>query len=148
MKTHPYLRAYLAGILVPTFILPVMLAGFLTLRLGVGIQVPIERGLIFPMALVPSLWGLWNMFWLGTHSRTHLPVGVHGAVLPLLLVPSGTIAALSLGIMSLGASTVTWFHAIEIPYSLISIGILAALAAYYLVWKYIVGFMNRLLEIA
>jgi hypothetical protein len=148
MKTHPYLRAYLAGILVPTFILPVMLAGFLTLRLGVGIQVPIERGLIFPMALVPSLWGLWNMFWLGTHTRTHLPVGVHGAVLPLLLVPSGTIAALSLGIMSLGASSVTWFHDIEIPYSLISVGILAALAAYYLVWKYIVGFMNRLLEIA
>jgi hypothetical protein len=148
MKTHPYLRAYLAGILVPTFILPVMLAGFLTLRLGVGIQVPIERGLIFPMALVPSLWGLWNMFWLGTHTRTHLPLGVHGAVLPLLLVPSGTIAALSLGIMSLGASTVTWFHSIEIPYSLISVGILAALAAYYLVWKYIVGFVNRLLEIA
>ena len=148
MKTHPYLRAYLAGILVPTFILPVMLAGFLTLRLGIGIQVPIERGLIFPMALVPSLWGLWNMFWLGTHTRTHLPVGVHGAVLPLLLVPSGTIAALSLGILSFGASSVTWFHSIEIPYSLISIGILAALAAYYLVWKYIVGFLNRLLEIA
>ena len=148
MKTHPYLRAYLAGILVPTFILPVMLAGFLILRLGVGIQFPIERGLIFPMALVPSLWGLWNMFWLGTHARTHLPVGVHGAVLPLLLVPSGTIAALSLGILSFGASTVTWFHCIEIPYSLISVGILAALAAYYLVWKYIVGFLNRLLEIA
>jgi hypothetical protein len=125
-----------------------MLAGFLTLRLGVGIQVPIERGLIFPMALVPSLWGLWNMFWLGTHSRTHLPVGVHGAVLPLLLVPSGTVAALSLGIMSIGASSVTWFHDIEIPYSLIAVGILAALAAYYLVWKYIVGFVNRLLEIA
>ena len=148
MKTHPYLRAYLAGILVPTFILPVMLAGFLILRLVVGIQIPIERGLIFPMALVPSLWGLWNMFWLATHARTHLPVGVHGAVLPLLLVPSGTIAALSLGILSFGASTVTWFHSIEIPYSLISVGILAALAAYYLVWKYIVGFLNRLLEIA
>ena len=148
MKTHPYVRAYLAGILVPTLILPVMLAAFLTLRLGLGIQLPIERGLIFPMALVPSLWGLWNMLWLGAHTRTHLPVGIHGALLPLLLVPSGAITALSLGVLSLGASTVTWFHTIEIPYSFISVGILVALAAYYLVWKYIVGFLNRLLEIA
>jgi hypothetical protein len=148
VKTHPYLRAYLAGIFVPTLILPLMLAGFITLRLGIGIQFPIERGLVFPMALVPTLWGLWNMLWLASHMRTHLPVGVHGAALPIVLVPSGTITALSLGVLSLGSSSVTWFHTIELPYSFIAVGILAALAAYYLVWKYIVGYLNRMLEIA
>ncbi len=148
MKNHPYLRAYLAGVFVPTFILPLMLTGFIILRLGIGVQIPIERGLIFPMALVPTLWGLWNMLWLATNQRSHLPVGIHGALLPLLLVPSGTIAALSLGILSLHASSVTWFHAIELPYGFIAVGILAAVAAYYLVWKYIVGFLNRMLAIA
>jgi hypothetical protein len=148
MKTHPYLRAYLAGVFVPTLILPLMLTGFLTLRQVIGIQIPIERGLIFPLALVPTLWGLWNMLWLASHTTTHLPVGVHGAVLPLLLVPSGASLALCLGILSLGSGSVTWFHSIEIPYGLISVGILAALAAYYLVWKYVVGFLNRWLEVA
>jgi hypothetical protein len=148
MKTHSYLRAYLAGIFVPTFILPLMLFGLIMLRLCIGIQVPIERGLVFPMALVPTLWGLWNMLWLASHTTTHLPVGVHGAVLPLLLVPAGAITAYCLGILSMGASSVTWFHMFEIPYALIAGGILAALAAYYLAWKYIVGFLNRVLEIA
>jgi len=32
MNTHPYLRAFLAGIFVPTLVLPVMLVGFITLR--------------------------------------------------------------------------------------------------------------------
>jgi hypothetical protein len=147
MKTHPYLRAYMAGIFVPTLILPLMLTGFIMLRLGMGFQVPIERGLIFPMALVPTLWGLWNVLWLATNARTHLPVGIHGAILPLLLVPCGTIAALSLGILSLRSSSVVWFHSIELPYAFIAVGILAALAAYYLVWKYIVGFLNQMLQI-
>jgi hypothetical protein len=148
MKTHSYLRAYLAGIFVPTFILPLMLIGLIMLRICIGIQVPIERGLVFPMALVPTLWGVWNMLWLASHTTTHLPVGVHGAVLPLLLVPAGAITAYCLGILSMGASSVTWFHMFEIPYALIVVGILAALTAYYLTWKYIVGFLNRVLEIA
>lgn len=148
MKTHPYLRAYLAGVFVPTLILPLMLTGFLTVRAVLGTQVPIERGLIFPLALVPTLWGLWNMLWVGTHTQTRLALGVHGALLPLLLIPSGAFLALSLGILTIGSSSVTWFHTLEIPYGFISIGVFAALAAYYLVWKYIVGFLNRWLEIA
>ena len=148
MNSHPYLRAFLAGAFVPTLLLPVLLTGFIVLRLGLQVPFPFERGLVFPMALVPSMWALWNMLWLGSRERTRLPIGVHGALLPLLLLPGGTVLATSLGILSLGQNGVTWFHSLYIPYAVIAFAFLGALAGYYLAWKYIVGFLNRTLEIA
>jgi len=148
MTTHPFLRAYLAGIFVPTLILPFFLVAFIVLRLGLHVPVPIERGIVFPMALVPLLWGLWNVLWLGSRSLTHLAVGVHGAVLPFLLLPCGALMARCLGILALGPGSATWFNAVQVPYALIAVGFTAALAVYYLVWKYIVGFLNRTLGIA
>jgi hypothetical protein len=147
MKTHPYLRAFLAGAFVPTIILPLLLTGFIVLRFGLNFPFPIERGLVFPMALVPSLWALWNMLWMGSHERTHLPIGVHGALLPLVLLPSGTLVATRLGILTLGSNGVTWFHSFYIPYAWIAPAFACALAGYYLLWKYIVGFLNRALGI-
>ena len=148
MNTHPYLRAYLTGVFVPTLILPVLLAAFIVVRLWLQIPVPIERGLVFPMSLVPVLWGLWNMLWLGSHQHTHLAIGPHGAVLPLLLLPLGTLLATCLGVLEIGSSGVIWFQACHVPYTLIAPCFLAALVGYYLVWKYIVGFVNRVLGIA
>ncbi len=148
MKTHPYLRAFLAGTFVPTLILPLMLTAFIVLRLVLQISIPIERGIIFPMALVPLLWGLWNMLWLASHARTHLGAGPHGALLPFLLVPGGTAVGLGLGVLSLGESHVTWFGALTLPYALVVTGFAVALAVYYLVWKYVVAFVNRELGIA
>ena len=49
MNTHPYLRAFLAGAFVPTLVLPLMLAGFVVLRLGLQFPFPIERFLVFPI---------------------------------------------------------------------------------------------------
>lgn len=148
MNSHPYLRAFLAGVFVPTLILPVMLCGFVVARLVLNVPVPIERGLVFPMALVPALWGLWNMLWEWSYPATHLPLGLHGAFLPLLLLPGGALLATHLGILELEATSVRWFQAVEIPYMFIAVVFAAALAAYYLVWKYIVGFVNRMLGIA
>ena len=148
MNTHPYLRAYLAGIFVPTLILPVLLTVFIVVRIVLKVPVPIEQALIFPMAVAPSLFGLWNMLWLGSHERTHLPIGLHGAILPLLLMPLGATTASCLGVLVLGSHGVTWFNACEVPYALIAPCFLAALAGYYLVWKYIVGGFNRVLGIA
>jgi hypothetical protein len=54
MNTHPYLRAYLAGIFVPTLVLPVLLTVFIVVRIVLKVPVPIEQAMIFPMALVPS----------------------------------------------------------------------------------------------
>jgi hypothetical protein len=148
MITHPYLRAYLAGIFVPTLVLPLLLAGFIIVRLVLAQPVPIERFIIFPMAVVPSLFGLWNMLYLWSHARTHLPIGVHGAILPFLGAPIGAFVASCLGILQIGAHGITWFHACEIPYPLFALVFLAAVAGYYLVWKYIVGYLNRVLGIA
>ncbi len=147
MNTHPYLRAYMAGIFVPTLVLPLLLTVFIVVRLVLQVPVPIEQAMIFPMAVMPSIFGLWNMLWLGSHLRTHLPIGLHGALLPLLLMPLGATTASCLGVLTLGSHSATWFHAVEVPYALIAPCFLAALAGYYLVWKYIVGFLNRVMGI-
>ena len=148
MNTHPYLRAYLAGIFIPTLVLPLLLTVFIVVRIVLKAPVPIEQGLIFPMAVVPLLFGLWNMLWLRSHECTRLPIGVHGAILPLVLMPLGATTAHCLGVLTLGAYGVTWFHVLQVPYTLIAPCFLAALAGYYLVWKYIVGFLNRVIGIA
>jgi hypothetical protein len=88
------------------------------------------------------------MLWLVSRGRANLPIGLHGAVLPLLLLPAGACTASCLGVLVLGAHGATWFNAFEIPYALIVPCFLAALAGYYLVWKYIVGFLNRVLAVA
>lgn len=148
MNTHPYLRAFMAGTLVPTLILPLLLVVFLIIRIGMQVSFPIERGLIFPMALVPALWGLWNILWELSRDRTHLPLGIHGAFLPLLLMPAGGAVATRAGILTLNGNSATWFNAVTVPYALIALFLAVAIAAYYLAWKYIVGFVNRLLGIA
>ena len=148
MNTHPHLRAFMAGTLVPTLVLPLLLVAFLVLRVGMQVSFPIERGLVFPMALVPALWGVWNILWESTHDRTHLPLGIHGAVLPLLMVPAGALIATHGGVLTLGATSVTWFNAVTIPYALIALFLVVGMTAYYLAWKYIVGFVNQMLGIA
>jgi hypothetical protein len=148
MNTHPYLRAFMAGSLVPTLVLPILLLAFIVLRLGMQISFPIERGLVFPMALVPVLWGVWSMLWQASRESTHLPLGVHGAFLPLLIMPVGAFIATHVGVLDLGASSAIWFNSVSIPYALIACFLAAAIAAYYLVWKYLVGFVNRVLGIA
>ena len=147
MNNHPYLRAYLAGIFVPTLVLPLLLTAFIVVRIVLKVPVPIEQALIFPMAAVPSLFGLWNMLWLGSHQQTHLPIGLHGAILPILLMPMGATTAICLGVLVLGSHGATWFNACQVPYTLIAPCFLAALAVYYLVWKYIVGSLNRVVGI-
>jgi len=148
MNPHPYLRAYLAGVFVTTLILPLILTAFIILRLVLQVPVPIERVIIFPMALVPAGWGLWNMLWLASHQKSHLAVGVHGAILPILLAPCGALMAHCFGIVTLGATSFTLLNACSVPYAFVAVGFCFGVAVYYLVWKYIVGFVNRVLSIA
>jgi hypothetical protein len=148
MNTHPYLRAYMAGITVPSVVLLVVLSGFIWARLVLQIPVPIERVIVFPMAIVPSLFGLWNMIylWLGPHR--HLPIGFHGAILPFFLVPGGYVIGRTLGVIALSSHGVVYFQEIVVPYAFLAVGFTFALIAYYLVWKYLIGFFNRVLGIA
>ena len=148
MNTHPYLRAYLAGIFVPTLVLPLILGVFILTRIVLKMPIPVEQVMIFPMAAAPSLFGLWNMFYLASHARTRLPIGVYGAVLPFVIVPAGGMMAYWLGVVQFGASGVVWFQSLPEPYSHVALVFLVGPVAYYLIWKYIVGFLNRVLGIA
>ncbi len=148
MKPHPYLRAYLAGVFMPTLVLPLLLTGFIILRLVLQFPVPIERGIIFPMALVPALWGLWNVLWHLPALRTRVPLGIFGALLPPLMVPVGAAVGVYVGVISFGANGILWLQSWHIPYAIAACVFLVALTAYYLAWKYVVSFLNRTLGIA
>ena len=137
MDQHKYLRAYMAGIAVPTIVLILGVTAFCIARYVYDFSVPIERLMIFPMAVVPFLWGLWNMLFLASHSRTHLPIGVHGALLPFILAPLGILLTNLLHFSIPGFAT----HVFPILAPL-------GLIVYYLVWKYVVSFLNRVVDLA
>ena len=137
MNRHPYLRAYLAGICVPTIFLLVGATGFTFFRYVFNIPVPIERVIVFPMAVVPNLWGLWNILFLASHERLQLSLALHGALLPFLIAPLGLAAAALLNF------SVPAFAAHVLPFAAP-----VALIIYYLAWKYLVGALNTELGIA
>jgi len=148
MNTHPYLRAYMAGILAPSLGLLIALVVFILTRLVFHIPIPIERVIIFPMALVPNAFGIWNVIYIWSGSRRHLPIGFHGALLPVILVPLGALAAVCGGYLRVGTQGFIWFQAISVPYSVLIPWFIAAVVVYYLVWKYVVRFLNQLLGLA
>ena len=129
MRQHPYLRAYMAGIAVPTPFLLVVMTGFVVGRLIYQVSIPIERVIVFPMAVIPNLWGLWNMLYVRLRVRWHIPIGIYGAALVLLIAPLGFAVATLLGF--------------QVPHrTLAPFGLPVGLVVYYLVWKYVVGFLN------
>lgn len=100
MRPHPYLRAYMAGIVVPTLFLLVIMTVFAYHRYYFEVPNqfviplpgrPLDRAIIFPMAVVPNVWGLWNILYLALRHRVRIPLGLHGALLPLVLMPEGRL---------------------------------------------------------
>jgi hypothetical protein len=137
MNQHTYLRAYLAGIAVPTVVLLGIMAGYIVLRYVYDFPVPVERVIVFPMAVVPNLWGLWNVLFIALRSHRDWNIGLHGAVLPILLAPLGLAVTGLLHFSIPGFAT----HAFPILAPV-------ALIAYYLAWKYVVSFLNRVVALA
>ena len=144
MKTHPFLRAYMAGIAVPTCMLILILTVYAYNRFYFEVSsqfviplpgAPLDRAIVFPMAVVPNVWGAWNMLYLALRSRLGWSLGVHGALLPLLLMPLGVALASSLDVFPLN-----W----ELVLPMAPVG----MTAYYLAWKYLVGFLNQEVGIA
>src|SRR5437660_12835995 len=134
MNEHKYLRAYMAGITVPTIFLLIGVTVFCIARFAYNFPAPIERVMVFPMAAVPNLWGLWNIFFVALPAGKRLSIGFHGAVLPFILGPLGILLTRTLDF--------------QLPFfssKLFPIAALVALCAYYLVWKYIVGALNKIL---
>ena len=137
MNQHPYIRAYMAAAMVPTLALLVAMTVFTLARYIYNIPVPIERVIVFPMAVVPNLWGVWNVLYVASLSRRHFPIGVFGAALPFLLVPGAFVVArcVDFAVPSFVVSAFPYFF----PFGVI---------VYYLMWKYIVSALNRIVAVA
>jgi len=147
MNQHPYLRAYMAGIVAPTVFLLIGLTVFCVARLVCNVP-PIERVIAFPMAIVPNVFGLWNMLYVKLQSSWRTPIGLHGALLPFFLGPIAFVIQLSLGVVRATGNGLVYFDAVHVPYWFLGVGPFIAIAAYYLIWKYIVGYCNQVLGIA
>jgi hypothetical protein len=139
MRPHPFLRAYMAGIVVPTLVLLVSMTVFACFRFYFEVPSqfvlempawPLARAIVFPMAVVPNVWGLWNMLYLALRSRVRLPLGLHGALLPLFLIPGGVALTRVLDVFT-----------IQLQYALPIIPI--GMGIYYLAWRFLVGFLNE-----
>jgi hypothetical protein len=137
MNQHPYLRAYMAGIVVPTIVLLIGVTAFCIARYVYDFSVPLERVMIFPMAVVPNLWGLWNVLFVAWRSRLKIPIGLHGALLPFFLAPLGFV------LTSLLNFSIPGFAIRILP-----IAAPVSLVVYYLAWKYLVGSLNRVVNLA
>jgi hypothetical protein len=134
----------MAGIAVPTGLLIVILTVYAYNRFYFEVSsqfviplpgAPLDRAIVFPMAVVPNMWGAWNMLYLALRSRVKWSLGVHGALLPLLLMPLGVALASALDVF-----TLDW----EFVLPMAPVG----MTVYYLAWKYLVGFLNQEVGIA
>ena len=134
MTRHPYLRAYMAGVLLPTWVLLIWLAVLWSAHLAGRVPERLEGALVFPMAVVPNLWGLWNLIYVAFELNRRLSLGAFGALLPVILVPAGVALA--------GAFELDF---LTIRQALVMLPI--PMAIYYLVWKYAVSFFNRIVEL-
>ena len=141
MHNHPYLRAYMAGISVPTPLLLVALTLFSIARFVYNVPIPVERAIIFPMAIIPNLFGVWNV--LRTASRSRLPLGIHGAILPFILAPAGFFLGSGMGFLKTTGYGFIYFGVVQVHYVHLAVVFPAVLIVYYLVWKYLIGFFNR-----
>ena len=148
MSTHPYLRAYMAGISAPTPLLLVALTLFFMARFVYNIPVPIERVIIFPMAIIPNLFGVWNMLYLASRPHTHVPLGIHGAILPFIIAPMGFLLGRVLGFLHTTGHSLVYFDVVKVSYTHAALTFCVMLIFYYLVWKYLIGFFNRVTGIA
>lgn len=137
MNKHPYLRAYMAGIAIPTVFLLAVMTSYTIHRYVYDMPIPIERVIVFPMAAVPNAWGLWNVIYVAFLQKRNVSLGLFGGALPLLLVPGGYLVTRLLNF------TIPEFVFHAAPFALP-----IALIVYYLVWKYFVGFLNAELGIA
>ena len=138
MNRHPYLRAYMAGLLLPSWFLLLGVAGFLMTRRIHEIPDFVQRVMIFPMAVVPNLWGAWNLVYVALGLKRRVPLGIWGAGLPPIVVAAALVTLPMLEPNIIGLSDVLAVAPIAAP---VGVGL------YYLAWKHVVGFFNRVVGV-
>ena len=137
MNARYYLKAYLAGIAIPTGFLLLFVSGFTLARHVWLVPAPAERVIIFPMAVLPNLWGVWNVLLAWVRGRYPVSSGAFGALLPFVVAPLAYVIARIAGV--------------ELPSLLIRlfpVAFVAVVATYYLLWKHVVRFLNELVGVA
>ena len=78
------------------------------------------------------------MVYLAMHRRRYIPLGAHGALVPVMLVPVPLLAAKTLGFELTPAAS----------WTIVIVAVPLLMTVYYLVWKYLVRFLNEMLGIA
>ena len=137
MKNHPHLRAYMAGITVPTMFLLVVLCTIIVLRRNDHPAAWIQDFVVFPMALVPNAWGLWNVLRSASAALSRIPIGAWGALLAVVLP-----------VLGYGLATAVMVDLPELSVPAVAVGWLVAVGTYYLVWKHLVRLLNELLGVS
>jgi hypothetical protein len=124
---HRYIRAYLAGIALPTLV--VCAAGLLIVGFFDRFDISVQRALILPLATNPLIWGVWNVAWVALGPQRRALIGWYGVLLAVLLIGAGLLVARRLDVSGItprdGAA------------ALVPFGI-----AYYVLWRYGVSFLN------
>jgi hypothetical protein len=126
----------MAGITIPTVMLVFLITVVTIARFTHNLPTPIERMIVFPMAIVPNLWGLWNILYLRLSRGRYLPIGFHGAIL------AAVQSLLALGIFRLISFEIPEFAATAWPFAFPVIAI-----GFYLAWKHAVAFLNTVLGV-
>jgi hypothetical protein len=134
MKTHPYLRAYMAGITIPTIMLIVIMVVFTLSRFVFDVPLPFERIVVFPMAIVPNLWGLWNVLYLFLRRYPYMKIGYHGAILGIVQM-----------LIAFGVAGLIGFEFPGLNVAVLPVGVPVVMIVFYLVWKHFVAFLNGVL---
>ena len=126
----------MAGITLPTVFLLFIMIAFTVARHILDVPISIEKIVVFPMAIVPNLWGLWNVLYLFLRRYRYLPIGVHGALLGLAILP-----------LAYAVSRLTGFEVPSPAASAFPFAVPLVMIVYYLLWKHLVAFFNAVLGI-
>jgi len=130
---YPYLRAFMAGITLPTMVVPAIIA-LVSMQHSSVRPFHLEDVVFFPVGLVPSAWGLWNILYVRLRRHRDVPLGVFGAALLIPLGLAGYAIQTALGKM-------IWTNEVLV------VGVPIAIVFYYLAWKHIVRRLNDLLGV-
>jgi hypothetical protein len=81
--------------------------------------------------------------WTGRASSLRNTAAEVAVDFPFILAPLGFFLARALGFLKVTSSGLIYFDVVKIHYGHLAVVFPAVLVVYYLVWKYLVGFFNR-----
>ena len=77
-----------------------------------------------------------------------MSIGLHGALLPFVLALAAFTVGKTLGLIAVSPRGLVYFGALYVDYGLLFVGFCVVVGIYYLVWKYLVNFLNGVVGIA